>query len=135
MVKLHACRSLTSGDDEIKIFASLLQPHLALLSLISYCILYLYLYFVLHDHGDQKNCTIIAASNLIFFYSLLNSYFLCCVLYFIFVICIWYCVEIKIFAPILQPHLPLSDPHVLHCQIGVYCVVMQYIVRSVNIAW
>ena len=27
MVKLHACRSLTSGDDEIKIFAPLLQPH------------------------------------------------------------------------------------------------------------
>ena len=56
--------------------------------------------------------------------------------------CILYRIEIKIFAPFLQPHpgfvrsscIALSDRCVLrcnaiHCQIIVYCMVMQYIVQ------
>ena len=82
MVKLHACRSLTSGDDEIKIFAPLLQPH------STPFIFDIILYFVF------------------VFVSVFGFVFCICIR-----ICIWICflycriMEIKRIATILQPHL------------------------------
>ena len=103
MVKLHACRSLTGGDDEIKIFAPLLQPHSPhhLLFILDYK-----LYFVFVSH-------------------VLYFVFVSHVLYFVFCIVL----RLKYLHHYCTLILPLSDPRVLHCQIGVYCVVMQYNVR------
>ena len=94
---------------EIKIFAPLLQTRLLCLFYLVFCILYFFVvvFFTLH-----------------------------------FLLCILYRIEIKIFAPFVQPHrgfvrsscIALSDRCVLrcnaiHCQIVVYCMVMQYIVQ------
>ena len=55
MVKLHACRSLTGGDDEIKIFAPLLQPHNRLdCSWVLHCAAFSFDVVILHRMKIKK---------------------------------------------------------------------------------
>ena len=95
-----ACLSVTHscGDDEIKIFAPLLQPHNRLdCSWVLHCAAFSFDVVILHRMKIKKLHQY-SCSTAVHQYS----------------------------CNLIQP---LSEPHVLHCQICVYCVVMQYILQ------